>query len=740
MSTEDSSRPNRIPKLASSRLRQERERRAWTQSQVAERIGSTQINVSRWEKGTSFPGPYYRQKLSELFEKSLEDLGFVSENPEKQNERTPPIPATINSQPSPTPSPLPPWNVPYRRNMFFTGREGILTRLYTILRKCEATTRTQAISGLGGIGKTQIAIEYAYRYSAEYQAVFWANASTRDVLSDDFVKLAALLNLPEQHEEDQDIVIRAVKRWLSNHAQWLLILDNVDDLEMIADFLPAQSTGDVLLTTRLQALGTIAQNIDVEKMRLEEGPIFLLRRIKAIPPDAFLDQASPENQAQAREVADVLDGLPLALDQAGAYIEETRCGLSQYLSLYSTSRKELLLRRGRFPLNHPDSVATTWSLSFQQVQQENPAAAELLYLLAFLNPEAIPEDIIAQGAKELGPTLAAAAHNPLHINDCIELLLRYSLIRRTPDTQTLSIHRLVQVVLKDSMDSNEQRLWAERTIRAVNRAFPTFEPQTLEDCRRYLPHALLCAVYIDEYEFAFPEAARLCNEAASCLKVYASYQQTTNLLLMALAIRRQIKANNSDIASTLNDLGAVYLNQSKYSDAESNLQEALKVRQQVLGEEHPEVAQTLHHLANLYRAQVNYTKAEPFYLQALQIREKTLMPDNPLLGESYYGLAKLYYSQEQYLLAEKFCQQALQIQEHSLGDSHPMIASTLTRLAKIYQGQQKLDQAEDMNMRALEIRESTSGDEHPHIAIILNSLIEIYHVQERYREAEPLIA
>ncbi len=99
------------------------------------------------------------------------------------------------------------------------------------------------------------------------------------------------------------------------------------------------------------------------------------------------------------QIVTALDGLPLALDQAGAYIEETRCGLSQYHDLYATRRKELLLRRGRFPIDHPDSVATTWSLSFQKIEQENPSAADLLRLLTFLDPDAIPEEIITSGAE-----------------------------------------------------------------------------------------------------------------------------------------------------------------------------------------------------------------------------------------------------------------------------------------------------------------------------------------------------
>jgi tetratricopeptide (TPR) repeat protein len=734
MSTEDESEDKKFSRPL-SRLKQERELRAWTQSYVAERIGTTQVNVSRWEKGITVPSPYYRQKLGELFNKSVQELGLI---PQKNEEVSTSL-AFSDSKPSPS---LPIWNVPYRRNPFFTGRENILGHLYAELQnnKTAALTQAQAISGLGGIGKTQIAIEYAYRYRDQYQGILWVTASSREALTVDFVMLAALLDLPEQYEQDQDFVVRAVKRWLTTHTHWLLILDNVDNLEMLADFLPIHSSGDVLLTTRLQALGTLAQSIEVEKMGQDEGVMFLLRRTKLLTSGAELDQLTQEPQAQAIEIVTALDGLPLALDQAGAYIEETRCSLAHYLDLYGTSRKELLRRRGRLPVDHPDSVAITWSISFQKVEHESLAAADLLHLLAFLDPEAIPEEIIIKGAAELGTVLEMVANDPLKVDTIIELLLHYSLIRRNSLSRSLSIHRLVQAVLKDGMDKETQRLWAERAIRAVNRTFPDVELNTWEECQRFLPHVLVCATYIEEYGLTFPEAARLFNEAASYLVARVRYEQAELMLLKALEVRQQVlEANHPDTARTLNDLGVLYFNQANYKEAEPLLQVALTIRHQMLGEEHPDVAQTLHDLASLYRARGVYEKAEPLHLRALRIREMSLGVDHPLVAESYYGLAKLYHSQEKFQQAEKFCKQALHIQEERLGDNHPKIASTLTMLAKIYQGQNKLDLAEELNMRALGIRESTSGTEHPHVATIINSLVEIYHIEGRYDEAEPLI-
>ncbi len=738
MNNRETSEARKISMPLGTRLKRERDLRGWTQSKVAERLGTTQITVSRWENSATVPTPYYRQKLAELFGKSIQELGFISENDDERTAEAPPLPDTSEANILSATSSL--WNVPHRRNPFFTGREDIFAHLYNTLRSSNAAalTQAQAISGLGGIGKTQIAVEYAYRNRDHYKAVFWINASTRNAISADFVAIAALLGLPVQQE--QDIVVRAVKNWLTDHTGWLLILDNVDNLAMVADFLPVHGTGDVLLTTRLQALGTIARGIEVEKMGMDEGMMLLLRRAKIIAPNEMLEQAPKESREQAAFILSELDGLPLALDQAAAYIEETHCGLAQYLNLYGSRRKDLLLRRGQSPLDHPESVTATWSLSLQQIKQESSSAAELLYLLAFLNPEAIPEEIISLGAAELGPSLSAVASDSLELDAIIELLLRYSLIRRTPEEKSLSIHRLVQAVLKDGLDKDAQRLEAEKAIRTINHAFPNVELHTWGQCQRCLPHVLVCVTYVEEYKLFFPEAARLFNEAASYLIMRAEYDQAKRLLQSTLVIRQSIlEADHPDIARTLNDLGVVHLNQGKYPDAERLLQKALILRQQTLGEAHLDVAQSLYHLADVYRRQGAYTKAEPCYVQALNIRETALDIAPSLVAESHYGLGKLYHSQEKYQQAERSCQKALFLQEQHLGESHPSVASTLSMLAKIYQKLNQLDQAKEMNIRALNIRESISGEAQPQVATIINSLVEIYHAEGRYSEAALLI-
>src|SRR5581483_7661363 len=366
------------------RLRQERIRRNWRQQDLADQLGTTVVTIQRWERGSHQPSAYFRIKLCALFGKSAEELGLVPEGPLA----TPPetvmgSPVKTFSLPSlPASSDL--WSVPYSRNPFFTGREELLHTLHEQLHQQHtlALTQSWAISGLGGIGKTQIALEYAYRYRQNYRTVLWTSAATRETLLSGLVTIADLLQLPQIEERDHNRVIGAVKQWLTSHQQWLLILDNADDLTVLHDVVPMELEGHLLLTTRAQALGALAQRLEVETIAMAEATLFLLHRAKLLAPEMFLDQASDEQLATAEALAIEMDFLPLALDQAGAYIEEMGCSLPAYLKLYRTHRKALLQRRGLLPTSHPEPVATTWSLSFEKIEQTNPAAAELLRLCA----------------------------------------------------------------------------------------------------------------------------------------------------------------------------------------------------------------------------------------------------------------------------------------------------------------------------------------------------------------------
>jgi hypothetical protein len=207
------------------------------------------------------------------------------------------------------------WHVPYQRNPYFTGREEMLRRLYTSLcaENAVALSHPQGISGLGGIGKTQAALEYAYRYCTEYDAVFWVRAHSTITLTSSFVDLAHLLSLPERNERDQHVIVNAVLNWLRSHTGWLLIFDNMDDLSVAEPFLPKAGPGHILFTTRIHALGEIARCLEVQKMKPEIGALLLLRRAGLLSLQTTLDLATRDDCSVAREISQELDGLPLAL-------------------------------------------------------------------------------------------------------------------------------------------------------------------------------------------------------------------------------------------------------------------------------------------------------------------------------------------------------------------------------------------------------------------------------------------
>jgi tetratricopeptide (TPR) repeat protein/transposase-like protein/transcriptional regulator with XRE-family HTH domain len=736
---------NAMPRNES--LRQQRIGRNWRQKDVADQLGTTITAIGRWERGDQQPSAYFRVKLCTLFGKSAQELGLVEAFFSPPESNTPDAAQAVSAPSEENAL----WTVPYARNPHFTGREELLSQLEQLFAEVPpdqpksvrqaALIQTQAMTGLGGIGKTQIALEYAYRARVQgrYHDILWIAAASAETIVTSFVELARFLpTLVPQEETNQHTIVAAILRWLEQREPpWLLLVDNADDLSLVQPYLPRQGNGHILLTTRAHTVGTLASSVEVDTMGVMEGTHLLLRRAHRF------SAASPEKIDEAINVVLALAQFPLAIDQAGAYIEETGCSLHDYLHIYQQHRSALLARRGKQATSsYPESVATTWSLSFAQVERSNPAAAELLRLCAFLAPDHIPEELLIEGAPYWPPLLQEAVADRFSFNQMLETLLAFSLVKRLSEERMLGIHRLVQAVQMEGMQPQEQRQWAQQLVLAVHATFPRDPEDEVTSwplCQRYLEQAQACDTLIQEHQLLLPEAAALLNRTGIYLRQHALYTLAEPLYQRALYIREQLLgAEHLDTAQSLSELATLSYQQGKYTQAEQLHQRALHIREQQVGSEHLDTAQSLNELALLYWQLENYEQAEPLYVRALRIRERLLGPDHPKVAETLNNLALLYGDQGNYEQAEPLYVRALRIRERLLGPDHPRVAITLNNLAYLYHRQERYVEAEPLYVRSLRIREQQLGPEHPSLVYALHGLAFLYDKQRRMAEAEPL--
>src|SRR5271157_893836 len=585
------------------------------------------------------------------------------------------------------------WNVPYPRNHNFTGRTSILAQLEAAL----ASGTTAALAGLGGVGKTQTAVEYAYRRRDQYRAVLWVRADTETSLVSGYRELAEVLGLPEKDAQDSNEVAAAVRRWLGREPGYLLIFDNVDDPALAKPFLPLEPRGHVMLTSRsydFDVLG-IHESIGLPVLTPDEALEFLQKRTGRKGP---LD---PAEQVAARTLAGELGYLPLALEQAAAYMKVHKEAFSVYLAEYRAERLKLLDEMGPVAGEYPETVRTTWKRSFDAVAKASPAASALLRLSAFFGPDAIPYELIVEGAPKLGeplaPALASSAVGDHALNKLLTPLDLHSLVRRDPEARTYSVHRLVQaVLLLDELTAATRKDLAERAIKVLDQAFPDVEYATWLRCERLVPHALAARGWIESEDLHIPEAARLLNHA-----------------------------------------GCYLHGRARYAEAEPLLRRALAIREVALGLDHPDTAASLNNLAELLRARGRYEEAKPLYCRALAIHEAQ-GPDRPNTAASLNNLAALLRDQGLYEEAEPLLRRALAIREVALGPNDPDTAASLNTLAELLRARGRYEEAKPLYCRALAIHEA-QGPDHPNMAASLNNLRALLRDQGRPGEAEPLL-
>lgn len=635
------------------------------------------------------------------------------------------------------------WNVPYQRNPFFTGREETLLQLHRMLRTADAVALCHplGISGLGGIGKTQTALEYVYRYGTNYDAVFWVRANSTATLISGFMDLATLLQLPERNEQDQNVIVEAVLRWFHLHGGWMLVLDNLEDLSAAEPFIPRTGSGHILFTTREHALERIAQRLEVQSMQPEMGALLVLRRAHLLSLHTPLERASDANRRIACTISEELNGLPLALDQAGAYIATTSCTLEEYLSLYQVRRQELLHLRGSSDQSYPASVATTWSLSFEKVRQANPAAAELLNFCAFLASDAIPEELLTAGAAYLGDILTPVAMHPLQLDQAYKDVLRFSLLQREPEAHTLTIHRLVQAVIQDNMISSERTRWCKQTIQALDATFPEVITLVWPQCERLLAHVLV-VINSPEDETECGELGRCLRKAAVYLYGRAQYEKAESLFQRAIQItQRQQDPDPAELPLLLNGLAQLFIRQGKYTQAEPLLQQALQLIDDQLDSDPSLKWITFNNLGQIALQEGKYAQAELFIQQALQLVNKIVEADaSPAAMTVSHlvlnNLGTIYFFQGKDIQAESQLQQARLILERLGQFAHQDSVLVIANLGLLYVHQGKYAEAEAVVERALQISAQELGPDHPNSAGLLASLAYIYIDQHKYAEAE----
>jgi hypothetical protein len=530
--------------------------------------------------------------------------------------------------PAPVSPPIRPimMGVPHR-NLFFTGRESLLSSLHQQLQIEGISALAQtAIYGMGGIGKTQTAIEYIYRFGEHYRFVLWVVAEEEAAIRSAYQSIARELKLAEP-QTDLETAVLAVKTWLSHEDGWLLVFDNADHPALIRPYLPpTRMGGKVVLTSRAKSFVKVGVRapLRVEAFDPEDAVKFLTER------------TGIANAQAAAELADELGYLPLALEQAAAYIESVGGGFAEYIAKYK--RQGLaLLTKGQPSTDYHKTVATTWSLSFDVLRKTSPASAELLTATAFIDGDPIPIWIFIEAGSQLGGLLAqeliGVEKDPLVFWELLEPLERYSLVERLPD-DAFKMHRLTREVVKDSLDENGRRTWAERLI--------------------LMGIALWASLAHN------PVLSREHTDVPSTLDDLASV--TASIDRVVAGVQITLGSEHPEYKR-----GFMY-----FAPCRIVLEDhKLEAQEREAGSEHPETMARRHVLAEFMCAIGHLARARELYEKNMKIYDRVLGSEHPDTLSSRIHLTRTLYALDDFSGARKLEEQTLEILERVLGGEHP---------------------------------------------------------------------
>lgn len=622
-------------------------------------------------------------------------------------------------------------HVPVVQTNWFFPRPVLLARIEKELR----AKRRLALIGMGGLGKTQTAAKLATDLSlqAEFPVVLWLSGENPETFQRGLVELyPALLRggrVPKLPEEDLPGQRRVVLDYLRQTDEYLLVCDNVEDPQGLRAVWPQPLPGRVLMTSPRREVETLGMELfQIELLDTRESVAFLEMRHHA---------PSIDEKAAQTELARDLGGLPLALAQAAAFLRAHGSRYVDYLREYRRRHTELLDQS--LPSDYPRSVSTTWQVSFDLIQREHPAAAELLQVCAWLDGDGIPEEVFAQPSKCLPKSLhdALRPENALALDQVLGPLLDYGFVQRNAQERRFSIHQLVQMVIKHALPGKERSSNLHHALHQVETAFPSPEFANWPKCRRLVPQVQALATELKDEGLPDPAAGVLFSHAGRFLYTQAQFVEAESLYRQMLAIMgRWIPTEAPALINGRGDLATVLRIVGKLDEAELLQRQLLASAEKMLPPDSTHLATALNNLALVLQSQGKLAEAETLDRRALAIRQKSLPPEHPHLTWSLNALSSVLSDQHKQLEAEPLLRRALEIDKKNLGPEDPGLARNLNALAMNLYEQGNLIEAEPLFRRSLAVREQAFGPEHPDVAESLGGLGLLLEAQGKLSDAE----
>jgi len=629
----------------------------------------------------------------------------------------------------------------------FKGREGDIDDLEKQLEQTGAAAIVQpaSITGMGGIGKTRLAIEYAWRRQSDFSALLFVSANTPQDLASNFSLLSGpdVLDLPAYRSGKQPEQYAAVLHWLQANKSWLLIFDNADTKPAVAavqELIPKIPGGQILITSRIAHWGGSVRALGLDLLSEDAAVSYLLEKTSS--ESSASRQRQKDDDEQARALSQDLGRLALALEQAAAYIDARGISIAEYRRRWQQNNAKLIEFHDEQAMQYSKTAAVTFLTSFDQL---TPNGRRLLNFLAWLAPEPIPRSLLeAEG----GP-FAAENENGLPEEDwpnaleeaeeALADLIRFSLASWTDNKTAFSVHRLLQAVARRDQTGEDQHRCVAAALRCVNAGF-SGNPQDVRDWPVLEPlasHALAVVAEAHRREIGHP-TGRLMNHLGLFLRSRAEWSQAEPLFHRALAIdEKSYGPNHPNVVTALSNLAQLLQDTNRFDEAEPLMRRALTIDEQSYGPDHPRAAIHLSNLAALLHATNRLDDAEPLMRRVLTIGEKSYGPDHPNVAAALNNLAELLKDTNRLAEAEPLFGRALDILERNLGPDHPNVATALNNLAQLLNDTNRFAQAEPLMRRALAIDEKSLGPDHPNVARDLNNLARLFQDTNRLAEAEP---